>query len=284
MYAALLTLGCAPTDYEYRQGEMREALIEFLTSQNLNTFVEQVTIKKETPSPMNVLYQWTCKIYCYCKMPDDGNFMYQCCRCENWFHEKCLKENLEKDHDFLCEDCLKENKPSCLQNDLDEKCLKLKKMSDTYDASLEIRTLYDRIRPFFNEYNLPDAEYHIGCMTLKDYKIIVPSGYNKNNKYYGMTYGANGYENFFITLFHEELNSAKAPQKITPAVLLHEIAHALNNRLDSGGASHGPPFQKLVRALVKTWNKHRRTLPFPYCYEVLIAEEVMKARMKDFNN
>ena len=99
-----------------------------------------------------------------------------------------------------------------------------------------------------------------------------------------MTYGANGYENFFITLFHEELNSAKAPQKITPAVLLHEIAHALNNRLDSGGASHGPPFQKLVRALVKTWNKHRRTLPFPYCYEVLIAEEVMKARMKDFNN
>ena len=60
-----------------------------------------------------VLYTWTCKVYCICRMPDDGKKMVKCTKCKLWYHCECLLGYLSSEHG-RCPNCeaLKKNTPA----------------------------------------------------------------------------------------------------------------------------------------------------------------------------
>ena len=48
-----------------------------------------------------ICYQWTCKVYCICHLPDDGSKMVQSSK---WSHQKCGRGDFSK-RDWLCPKC-----------------------------------------------------------------------------------------------------------------------------------------------------------------------------------
>ena len=34
----------------------------------------------------------TLEVFCYCRLPDDGNTMVHCELCDEWFHHDCIKK------------------------------------------------------------------------------------------------------------------------------------------------------------------------------------------------
>lgn len=48
-------------------------------------------------------------IYCYCRLEQGDEDMFQCLGCEDWFHRSCLDCIPDSFEEFLCKDCVKEN-------------------------------------------------------------------------------------------------------------------------------------------------------------------------------
>ena len=38
-----------------------------------------------------ISFEWNEKLFCSCKMPDNGERYMLCTQCENWYHLKCIK-------------------------------------------------------------------------------------------------------------------------------------------------------------------------------------------------
>ena len=82
---------------------MRQELLHGLQDMDITRFVNKVTKIDESKEP-TILYQWTCKVYCICHMPDDGSKMVQCSKCKTWYHQKCVRGECTR-NDWLCRNC-----------------------------------------------------------------------------------------------------------------------------------------------------------------------------------
>lgn len=97
-----LAFGKDPTTAVFDQNELRSHLLVMLSSGKVSTFP---VLKRRRPSS-RVLKVESFDIYCYCRMPDDGNVMVCCDQCNEWYHHKCAKgtENLS-DVSWYCSKC-----------------------------------------------------------------------------------------------------------------------------------------------------------------------------------
>jgi hypothetical protein len=46
------------------------------------------------------------KLYCVCRKPDNGEFMIQCDKCNEWFHGDCVNEKEPGPEEYTCRSCL----------------------------------------------------------------------------------------------------------------------------------------------------------------------------------
>ena len=51
-----------------------------------------------------VLYTWTCKVYCICRMPDNDRKMVKCTKSKLWYHCECVLGYLSSE-DWRCPNC-----------------------------------------------------------------------------------------------------------------------------------------------------------------------------------
>ena len=65
---------------------MRSHLIKALESKKINTFSFYKEYWGVTRRPVERI-----KVYCICRIPDNGKKMVSCNRCKEWFHIKCVK-------------------------------------------------------------------------------------------------------------------------------------------------------------------------------------------------
>lgn len=92
-YAALLCLKEDPAKALFDQDDMRHELIRSFERMDIAHYLNSVVTIEEDKEP-EVLYRWTCEVYCSCRMPDDG-------KC--WYHQECVQSECSKD--WLCPNC-----------------------------------------------------------------------------------------------------------------------------------------------------------------------------------
>ena len=111
-YAALLCMNNDPVKASINQGILRGELVESFENMDIKRFLRNVTTMDNSKIP-KVLYTWTCKVYCICRMPDDGRKMVQCTKCKSWYHCECVLGYLSSE-DWRCPNCEgpKKNSPA----------------------------------------------------------------------------------------------------------------------------------------------------------------------------
>ena len=55
----------------------------------------------------NLFYSLVFKVYCVCRLPDDGSRMVACSKCSKWFHLQCTTITTEEEleQDWFCFNC-----------------------------------------------------------------------------------------------------------------------------------------------------------------------------------
>lgn len=97
---ALYSMGGDPTQVVYNQLDMRPHLVMCFESKILSAFP---TLKHRKPASKVIRIE-KCKIYCYCRMPDDHKEMVQCDKCGEWFHCHCVND-YDTNLDWFCLGC-----------------------------------------------------------------------------------------------------------------------------------------------------------------------------------
>jgi hypothetical protein len=99
-FAVSLAFGCDPTHLIFFQ--IREHLASCLQAGNLERFPS-----KEIAVSNSVLTAMTIPVFCECRMPDDGNLMIQCHKCDILYHADCvgLVKKPSKQRKWLCIRC-----------------------------------------------------------------------------------------------------------------------------------------------------------------------------------
>ena len=91
-----LCAGVDPVTKEYVQSEMRSHLHSCFNNKLLKPFPSTVcNIEKRT------LFKVTVKVYCKCRMPEEGKWMVCCDKCNVWYHEGCVPVPTEVRNDKL---------------------------------------------------------------------------------------------------------------------------------------------------------------------------------------
>ena len=91
-----LCAGIDPITREYVQSEMRRHLHSCLNNKQLKPFPSTLrSIEKRT------LFEVTVKVYCNCRMPEQGKWMVCCDKCNIWYHEGCISVPTEVRNDKL---------------------------------------------------------------------------------------------------------------------------------------------------------------------------------------
>jgi hypothetical protein len=267
--ATLLSLGQDPSRVLFDQKVMRKQLIRSIEERNMARFTEEVCTPIENKNVL-ILYEWKCRVFCHCKMPDDGKMMVQCVLCKGWFHTECEVGEF-KDPDWICSNCQKKKSKEASKNQVNAFLLELQSTATKFPVeSQPAQELYNAIASINKDYKLPDAETHIGCMTMNDYLTI--SNEKRKCSLFGVTvsFQVPKYD-FFIVIFHEEINS---DQRFLE-VVLHEMAHALDT---DGIENHGKPFKKMAKYLIRAVKKNQDKLPKPYRDIKIEKDNVLKAK------
>lgn len=106
-FATSLCLGELPTDRRYSQGDMREHLKSIFEHNNPCPQPFPSSNRQKIPTS-NTKKTMVIPIFCYCRMPEEGN-MIECCQCSEWYHQKCEtvdQEVWEKEEiDWVCKKC-----------------------------------------------------------------------------------------------------------------------------------------------------------------------------------
>ena len=102
-YAALLCIDQDPAKAVINQNIMLQELMQSLQDTDITRFVNNVT-KIDESKVQKIRYQWTCKVYCICHMPDDGSKMVQCSKCKTWYHQNCVRGDFSK-REWPCPKC-----------------------------------------------------------------------------------------------------------------------------------------------------------------------------------
>jgi hypothetical protein len=91
-----------PTTVTYDQDEMRSHILNCFEKKNLLPFPSKERRRKLSS---NVLKTETFKIYCYCRLPDDGSKMVCCDKCEQWHHISCTDFDESNSNAWFCKIC-----------------------------------------------------------------------------------------------------------------------------------------------------------------------------------
>lgn len=248
---------------------MRKELVKALENKDMLTFVENVTTT-DVRDRAEVLFQWNCRVFCHCLMPDDGKQMVQCVECKSWYHYSCEKGDFH-DPEWRCTNCSSKTKKARCRNPY---LIKLREAAKKFPSkSLLAQQLYSHIVKIHPHDKLnSNAESHIGCISLKDFKSI--HNLVRNKCLYGcanLVKGVTSVEpklDFFITIFHVEIDC----EEQFFFTILHEIAHIIDS---DGKTQHGRTFQKACKDLVKSVKENQQQLPKPYCDFKFTADDVI---------
>ena len=104
--ACAICHGLHPRSLYYDQSLMRSHLIKALESKKLTPFPSTKKYWGVTRRPVERI-----KVYCICRMPDNGKKMVSCNRCKEWFHIKCVKISAAETRSkapWYCKQCKKE--------------------------------------------------------------------------------------------------------------------------------------------------------------------------------
>ena len=103
-FAAVQAKNLDPRCCIFRQSAMRTALVRSLEAGNIGELVDNVTEVKSKKASDSHLFQWTCRTYCHCRLPDIGGKMVQCSDCNKWYHYSCENSSFEAS-DWICQLC-----------------------------------------------------------------------------------------------------------------------------------------------------------------------------------
>ena len=79
--------GVDPSSLHFIQNLMRTHLVTCLEQKDPRPFPLDPS-KRQARSP-KILDTQTLRIYCVCRLPDNGNLMVMCIKCHKWFHKSC---------------------------------------------------------------------------------------------------------------------------------------------------------------------------------------------------
>lgn len=119
-----------------------------------------------------VLYEWNCRVYFHCLMPNNGQDMVQCSTCQNWYHSSCEQGDF-CDPLWQCSKCFaQEKKANEHQGKQDKEMIELQKATTKCPVeSLRVQQVYAKIIELHpNEKLKPKSEDHIGYMMM-DYAM-----------------------------------------------------------------------------------------------------------------
>ena len=103
-FAASLCQNINPNSLVIKQQAMRPAFLKCIDNNDLSTFLNDIVLSRSRLFKNDPLTSTQVRLYCHCKMPDNGELMVKCKRCKEWFHEACEKGDFEND-DWLCCSC-----------------------------------------------------------------------------------------------------------------------------------------------------------------------------------
>lgn len=81
-----LALKTDPVTVVFDPEQLRTHMTMCMEKGEVSTFV----ITKQRRPASRVTKIEVCQVYCYCSLPDDGEKMVCCEKCEDWFHLSCL--------------------------------------------------------------------------------------------------------------------------------------------------------------------------------------------------
>ena len=99
----LLALGGKPSCVVFNQQELRPHLLKSLECGTVSAFP---VLKQRRPASM-VCKVEICQVYCYCRLPDNGEVMTCCDGCDEWFHNQCINSTTEltMQDSWYCHNC-----------------------------------------------------------------------------------------------------------------------------------------------------------------------------------
>ena len=105
---AMATITCLALDIDplcvvFDQEQLRPHLVKSLETGAISSFP---ILKKRRPAT-RVSKVETCSIYCYCRLPDNGEKMVCCDNCEEWFHVRCINTKVSTNLQdcWYCNNC-----------------------------------------------------------------------------------------------------------------------------------------------------------------------------------
>ena len=99
-FACALAFGQDPTALRFSPAVIRPLILKQLQARTLQAFPSSVI-----PPRRPVLRTTLLRLYCVCRMPDDGREMVQCDRCDSWFHVSCVAL-VNRRGDWYCRRCV----------------------------------------------------------------------------------------------------------------------------------------------------------------------------------
>ena len=96
-----LLLGQDPTTVVYNDKELRSHLVKVLEAKMITLF----PISQTRKFAKRVAKTEKCFVYCVCRLPDNGERMICCDKCEEWYHFKCVDVTLITDNNWYCTTC-----------------------------------------------------------------------------------------------------------------------------------------------------------------------------------
>lgn len=106
-FTVTLAHGDDPTTTKYNQELMRPHLITCFEKNEISPFPailkKRKILKREQKSE-------TFKVYCYCRLPDNGDEMICCDRCDRWYHLSCTNSSVinTADHWYCLKCCIEQ--------------------------------------------------------------------------------------------------------------------------------------------------------------------------------
>ncbi|KAL5491289.1 hypothetical protein EMCRGX_G016548 [Ephydatia muelleri] len=85
-FACEICFGKDPSSVTFVQSTMRQHLIEGLEQGNILPFPSAVRRQRS-----QMVRQEVFRIFCSCRMPNDGRKMIQCSKCREWYHLNCVR-------------------------------------------------------------------------------------------------------------------------------------------------------------------------------------------------
>ena len=229
VFAALLCNNQDPAKAVINQNIMRQELLHGLQDMDITRFVNKVTKIDESKEP-TILYQWTCKVYCICHMPDDGSKMVQCSKCKTWYHQECVRGECTR-NDWLCRNC----QYSKRQEDAERRRFAAARQGVNLEGyrniarkypkqSKQTQELYSAIAATHTSYQFLEAASHIGCMNKDDWLEVQKLQHCSD--YMGMTFpsGTGDDYDYYIAIFPDAFQS----DKHLLCTIIHEMAHAMD--------------------------------------------------------